>query len=240
MAGHSKWANIKHKKARVDQKRGKAFTKLIREITVSARIQGGVVGENPRLRTAVNKALGANMTKDTIDRAISKGVGGGEEGIIEEVMYEGYGLGGIAFMVETATDNRNRTVAEVRHTFSRYGGNLGASGSVAYLFCRRGQILFETDCQQEEDLVELAVEVGAEDVDVHDEGLVEMLTAPPDLFAVKDELETKGLAIEEASIIMQPEIRVAVDAAAGEATLNLLDTLEDLEDVKTVFTNAAI
>lgn len=240
MAGHSKWANIKHKKARTDQKRGKAFTKLIREITVSARLGSAAVEDNPRLRTAVNKAQGANMTKDTIDRAIKKGTGGGEDGIIEEIMYEGYGPNGIAFMVETATDNRNRTVAEIRHTFSKHNGNLGADGSVGYLFARRGQILFEVEAQPEEALLEIAIEAGAEDVEIQDECLVEVLTAPVDLFSVKDRLEAKGLMIEEASIIMKPETVMAVGEAVGETTLSLLDALEDLEDVKAVFTNAAI
>ena len=242
MAGHSKWANIKHKKARVDQKRGQAFTKLIREITVAARVGGGNVEDNPRLRLAVQKALGANMTKEAIDRAIKKGAGGGDEGIIEEIMYEGYGPGGIAFMVESATDNRNRTVAAIRHAFNKHNGNLGADGSVAYLFSRYGQIL-ATDAQQqgEDALLEIAIEAGAEDVRFHNEGLVEVLSTPEDLFAVKDALEAQsGLTIEEAALIMVADRALAADDAVAEKTLRLLDTLEELEDVKSVFINAII
>ena len=192
MAGHSKWANIKHRKAAQDKKRGKLYTKLIREITVAARLGGGVVEDNPRLRAAVDKALGANMPKDTIERAVSRGAGGGEGNDVEELAYEGYANGGVAILVEAMTDNRNRTVAEVRHAFNKYGGNLGTDGSVAYLFTRRGVISFAPGTD-EEALMDIALEAGAEDIESDGDGAITVTTPWETLNQVVTELTNTGL-----------------------------------------------
>ena len=203
MAGHSKWANIKHRKAAQDAKRGKIFTKLIRELTVSAKVGGGNPADNPRLRAAVDKALGANMTRDTIDRAIARGAGSNDADNMEELTYEGYGAGGVAVLVEAMTDNRNRTVSEVRHAFSKCGGNLGTDGSVAYLFTRRGQLTFSADAD-EESLMEAALESGAEDFVTNDDGSFDVFTSFEEFGAVRDALEAAGFAPESAEVTMVP------------------------------------
>ena len=196
MAGHSKWANIKHRKERQDNKRGKIFTKLIRELTVAAK-QGGVPADNPRLRLAVDKALSANMTRDTIDRAIARGVGGADGDNVEELAYEGYAPNGVAVFVETMTDNRNRTAAEIRHAFNKYGGNLGTDGSVAYLFERKGQICYAPGVD-EEALMDAALELGADDIVINDDGSVEVLTSFADFISVSEALTAAGFVAEEA------------------------------------------
>ncbi|TNC79420.1 MAG: YebC/PmpR family DNA-binding transcriptional regulator [Oleiphilus sp.] len=239
MAGHSKWANIKHRKAAQDAKRGKVFTKIIRELVVAAKEGGGNIEDNPRLRAVVDKALGANMKRDTIDKAIQRGAGGGEGDNYDELTYEGYGPGGVAILVEVMTDNRNRTVAEVRHAFSKAGGNLGTDGSVAYLFEKKGNLLFpeETD---EEELMEVALEAGAEDIVAQDDGSTEVLTPPEDFMAVKDAVKEAGLEIEQSEITMLPSTTVELDLDGAEKVLRLVDALEDLDDVQNVYTNADI
>jgi len=220
MAGHSKWANIKHRKAAQDAKRGKIFTKLIREITVAARMGGGETADNPRLRAAVDKALGQNMTRDTIDRAIKRGAGGDDDANMEEITYEGYGKGGVAVLVETMTDNVNRTVAEVRHAFSKFAGNLGTSGSVAFLFTKRGEIFFEPGVDEEK-LMEVALEAGAEDVEEN------------------DALREAGLEFADAEVTMHPSTEAEMDADTAETVQKMIDMLEDLDDVQNVYTNAS-
>ena len=237
MAGHSKWANIKHRKAAQDKKRGKLYTKLIREITVAARLGGGVVDDNPRLRAAVDKSLGANMPKDTIERAIARGAGGVDGNDVEELVYEGYASGGVAVLVEVMTDNRNRTVAEVRHAFSKYGGNLGTDGSVAYLFDRKGQILFEPGTN-EDDVMEIAIEFGADDVETEDDGSISVSTAADDYMAVKDALVAGGLEPAASEVAMIPQNYSELNVDMGEKVLRLVDALEDLDDVTNVYTNA--
>jgi len=239
MAGHSKWANIKHRKAAQDAKRGKVFTKLIRELVVAARAGGPQPEDNPRLRAAVDKALGANMKRDTIDKAIARGAGNAEGDNYEEVTYEGYGVGGIAVLVECMTDNRNRTVADVRHAFSKRGGNLGTDGSVAYLFNRLGQILYPPGVNEER-VMEVALEAGADDVIDHDDGSVEVLTPWEEFLAVKDAMQAAGLEHESADVIMQPSTSVTLDRAGAEKVMGLVDMLEDLDDVQNVYTNADI
>jgi YebC/PmpR family DNA-binding regulatory protein len=239
MAGHSKWANIKHRKAAQDAKRGKVFTKLIRELVVAAKQGGPNPEDNPRLRAAVDKALGANMTRDTVDRAIARGAGTNEADNMEELTYEGYALGGIAVLVEVMTDNRNRTVAEVRNAFSKRGGNLGTDGSVAYLFTRRGQISFAPGVD-EEMLMEAALEAGAEDIEAHADGSMEVLTPWEELAAVKDALEDGGLEPESAEVAMIASTTVPVDADGAEKIMTLVDALEDLDDVQNVYTNVDI
>lgn len=237
MAGHSKWANIKHRKARQDAQRGKIFTKLIRELTVAAKEGGGLVEDNPRLRLAVDKALGANMTRDTIDRAIARGAGTNEADNVEELSYEGYGVSGVAVYVEAMTDNRNRTAAEVRHAFSKHGGNLGTDGSVAYLFERKGQILFAPGID-EEALMDAALEAGADDVIVNDDGSIEVLTGFADFISVNEALKKDGFAAEEAEVAMIPSTTAELDSEAAEKIFKLIDALEDLDDVQNVYTNA--
>ncbi|MCU5781539.1 hypothetical protein MA04_00839 [Alcanivorax balearicus MACL04] len=238
MAGHSKWANIKHRKAAQDAKRGKIFTKLIREITVSARMGGGEINDNPRLRAAVDKALTNNMTRDTIDRAIKRGAGGDDSANMEEITYEGYGKGGVAVLVETMTDNVNRTVAEVRHAFSKFGGNLGTSGSVAFLFTKRGEIFFEPGVDEEK-LMELALEAGAEDVEENDDGSFLVVTAPDRSFGdVVDALKAGGLEPADAEVTMHPSTSAEMDADTAETVGKMVDHLEDLDDVQNVYTNA--
>lgn len=237
MAGHSKWANIKFRKAAQDAKRGKLFTKLIREITVAARSGGGDADSNPRLRAAMDKALGANMTKDVIERAIKRGTGELEGVNYEEVRYEGYAPGGIAVLVECTTDNRNRTVGEVRHAFTKHGGNLGTDGSVAYLFNKVGMIRFAPD-SDEERIMEIAVDAGAEDVLTEDDGSIEVVTAPEDYHSVQSALLGAGLEHEAADIMQRATTEVSLNAEDGEKTLKLLDALEELDDVQDVYSNA--
>lgn len=236
MAGHSKWANIKHRKAAQDAKRGKLWTKLIREITVAARLGGGEVDDNPRLRAATDKALGANIPKDTIEKAISRGAGGQEGDDVEELVYEGYGPGGVAILVEVMTDNRNRTVAEVRHTFSKYGGNLGTDGSVAYLFSKKGVIGFAPGVDEEE-LMELALDAGAEDIDSEEDGSISVITAPEQFAAMLDALSGTGLEVDHADVSMVPSTTSACDHETAEKVIRLLEALEDLDDVQDVHSN---
>ncbi|MFP4132331.1 YebC/PmpR family DNA-binding transcriptional regulator [Thiohalospira sp.] len=237
MAGHSKWANIKHRKAAQDAKRGKIFTKLIREITVAARLGGGDPQDNPRLRAAVDKALSNNMPKDTVERAIKRGVGD-EEGVEYETMrYEGYAPGGVAVMADCLTDNRNRTVAEVRHAFNKHGGNLGTDGSVEYLFSQQGVLTYGPDAD-EDTLMEAALEAGAEDVVTNDDGSKEVLTTPEDFYTVRDTMTEQGLEPEHAEVTQRPATTVALAGEEAEKALKLVDALEDLDDVQNVYTNA--
>ena len=236
MAGHSKWANIKHRKAAQDAKRGKIFTKLIREITVAARAGGGDPDSNPRLRSALDKALGANMTKDTIERAVQRGTGEGDGAAIEEVTYEGYGSNGVAVLVECATDNRNRTVAEVRHAFTKAGGNLGTDGSVAYLFNKQGSIVFSD--VDEEAIMDVALEAGAEDIET-EEGMTEVITPFESYFSVLQALKDAGYEPEMDEIVQRASTEVELDEEASEKIMRMVDALEDLDDVQNVFTNAS-
>lgn len=237
MAGHSKWHNIKHRKAAEDQKRGKVFTRIIRELTVAARDGGGDIEDNPALRTVVEKAKAADMPKDTMERAIARGAGGQDGGNLESLTYEGYGPGGVAIFVETTTDNKNRTVAEVRHAFTKAGGNLGTDGSVAYLFDKKGRISFDPDVD-EDDIMEVAIEAGAEEIDTDEHGTVEVLTAPEDFHAIRDTLVKGGFKPSESEIAMIPQTYSDLDLETGEKVLRLLDALDDLDDVQNVYTNA--
>ncbi|MGI6408675.1 MAG: YebC/PmpR family DNA-binding transcriptional regulator [Gammaproteobacteria bacterium] len=239
MAGHSKWSNIKHRKARQDAQRGKIFTKLIRELTVAAKEGGGVVEDNPRLRLAVDKALGANMSRDTIDRAIARGAGTNELENVEELVYEGYAPGGVAIYVEAMTDNRNRTAGEVRHAFSKHGGNLGTDGSVAYLFERKGEILFAPGVD-EEALLDAALEAGADDVITDEDGSVQVLTAFADFISVNEALKEAGFVAEQAEVTMVPSTTAELDRDGAEKLMKLVDALEDLDDVQNVYSNAEI
>ncbi|MDZ7825041.1 MAG: YebC/PmpR family DNA-binding transcriptional regulator [Gammaproteobacteria bacterium] len=238
MAGHSKWANIKHKKAAQDAKRAKVWTKLIREITVAARVGGGDPDDNPRLRLAVDKAMGANMPKDTVERAIQRGAGGSEADNVEELTYEGYGPGGVAILIEAMTDNRNRTVAEVRNAFNKHGGNLGTDGSVAYLFARKGTISFAPGAD-EDSILEAALEAGAEDVETHEDESIDVVTTPEAFSEVRAALETRGLEPDAAEVAMVPDLYSEVDAETSETVLRLIDVLEDLDDVQNVYTNGS-
>jgi YebC/PmpR family DNA-binding regulatory protein len=237
MAGHSKWSNIKHRKAGQDAKRAKVFTKIIRELTVAARDGGGNVDDNPGLRAVVEKAKGAQMPKDTMERAITRGAGGKDGSELESLTYEGYGPGGVAILVETMTDNRNRTVSEVRHAFTKSGGNLGTDGSVAYLFDKRGLINFPAGVDEDE-VMEIAIDVGAEDVVTEDDGSVEVVTMPEVFLSVKDALTEGGLTVESAQVSMVPQNYSDLNVETGEKVLRLLDMLEDLDDVTNVYTNA--
>jgi len=237
MAGHSKWSNIKHRKSGQDAKRAKVFTKIIRELTVAARDGGGNVDDNPALRTVVDKAKAAQMPKDTMERAIARGAGGQDGAELTPLTYEGYGPGGVAVLVETMTDNRNRTVAEVRHAFSRAGGNLGADGSVAYLFDKKGQIHFAPGAGEDE-VMEIAIESGAEDVVTDDDGGIEVVTVPEDYMSVKDALTAGGPEPDAFEVAMVPQTYSDLDADTGGKVLRLLDALEDLDDVTNVYTNA--
>ena len=239
MAGHSKWANIKHRKAAQDARRGKVFTKLIRELVVAAKQGGPAPEDNPRLRAAVDKALGANMTRDTIDRAIARGAGTNDADDMEELTYEGYAPGGVAVLVEVMTDNRNRTVAEVRHAFSKRGGNLGTDGSVAYLFSRQGQLAFAPGADEEQ-VLEVALEAGAEDVVSHDDGSIDVTTPWEDFSAVKAALKAADLEPAAGEVTMMASTSVPVDASAAAQVMGLVDALEDLDDVQNVYTNAEI
>jgi len=237
MAGHSKWANIKFRKAAQDAKRGKLFTKLIREITVSARNGGGEADSNPRLRAAIDKALGANMTKDVIERAITRGTGELDGVNYEEIRYEGYAPGGIAVLVECTTDNKNRTVGEVRHAFTKHGGNLGTDGSVAYLFRKVGIIRFSPE-HDEERIMEAAVDAGAEDVVTEEDGSIEVVSTPENYHSVYSALVDAGFEPEDADIIQQATTEISLNVDDGEKVLKLLDVLEDLDDVQDVYSNA--
>lgn len=239
MAGHSKWANIKHKKARLDFSRGKVFTKLIRELTVAAKLGGEHVSDNPRLRAAVDKALGANMARDTIDRAIARGAGTVETESLEELVYEGYGPGGVAILVETLTDNRNRTVADVRHGFSKHGGNLGTSGSVAYLFEKKGTISFAPGADEEK-ILEVALEAGADDVNLMEDGSLEVMTTPEQFGRVKDALASCGLHPDASEVSMIAATQAELDFETAEKLMKLVEHLEDLDDVQNVYSNASI
>jgi len=239
MAGHSKWANIQHRKNAQDAKRGKLFTKLIREINVAAKMGGSDLNANPRLRLAVDKALSGNMTKDTIDRAIKKGAGELEDVAYEENRYEGYGVNGVAIMVDTMTDNRNRTVSEVKHAFSKYGGNMGTQGSVSYLFEKQGILSYPAG-SDEDQIMEAALEAGAEDILTSDDGSIEVLTTEEMFVDVKEALVASGLEAEHSEVTMRAATAVELDVEQGQKLLKLIDALEDLDDVQDVFTNAEI
>lgn len=239
MAGHSKWANIQHRKGAQDKKRGKIFTKLIREITVAARAGGGDVAANPRLRLAVDKALGANMTKDTIERAVKRGSGDLEGENFEEVRYEGYGPGGTAVLVDCMTDNRNRTVAEVRHAFSKHGGNMGTSGSVSYLFSQIGVLIYPPE-SDEDAIMEQALEVGAEDVVSQDDGSIEVVTSYEEFASVVEAMKAAGLEPAMAEVTMRASTEAALDLGGAESLMKLVGRLEDLDDVQDVYSNAEI
>ncbi len=239
MAGHSKWANIQHRKGRQDEKRGKIWTRVIREITVAARSGGGDPAMNPRLRLAIEKAKAANMPADRIKYNVDKASGTLEGLSLEEIRYEGYGIGGAAVILDTMTDNRKRTVAEVRHAFSKFGGNLGTEGSVAFQFKHCGQLIFAPGTS-EDTVMEVALEAGAEDVITDDDGAIEVLTPPADFEAVKDALEAKGLKAEFAEVTMRAENTIALSGEDGARMQKLLDVLEDLDDVQNVFHNAEI
>ena len=238
MAGHSKWANIKHRKAAQDAKRGKIFTKLIREITTAARVGDADPAANPRLRAAVAAALSNNMTRDTVNRAIQRGAGGGDGADLETLIYEGYGPAGSAVMVECMTDNRNRTVSEVRHAFSKCGGNLGTDGSVSYLFSKKGVLTFEN--VNEDALMDAALEAGADDVISNDDGSVEVYTTPNDFGTVLDALEAAGFKTTNASVTMIASTEAELDAETAPKFMRLIDMLEDLDDVQEVYHNGAI
>ncbi|MGF1548746.1 MAG: YebC/PmpR family DNA-binding transcriptional regulator [Thiotrichales bacterium] len=237
MAGHSKWANIQHRKNAQDARRGKLFTKLIREITVSARAGGPDPGSNPRLRTAMDKALTANMTRDTIERAIKRGSGDADGAHFEQIRYEGYGPGGAAVIVDCLTDNRNRTVSEVRHAFTKMGGNLGTDGSVAYMFKKTGIISFAPGAN-EDAVMEAALEAGADDVVSYDDGAVDVVCAPEQFDAVRAALDVAGLAFAEAEVTFKAENASPLDLETAQKMLRMIDMLEDLDDVQDVYTNA--
>ncbi|HEY4317029.1 MAG TPA: YebC/PmpR family DNA-binding transcriptional regulator [Herbaspirillum sp.] len=239
MAGHSKWANIKHKKAATDAKRGKVWTRLIKELTVAARMGGGDPDTNPRLRLAIDKSSDANMPKDNVTRAIQRGSGTLEGVNYEEIRYEGYGINGAAIIVDCMTDNRIRTVAEVRHAFSKHGGNMGTEGSVAFMFKHCGQLLFAPGTN-EDALMEAALEAGAEDVVTDEEGGIEVITAPYDFAAVKAALEAAGFKAEVADTLMKPDSEVVFTGDDALKMQKLLDALEDVDDVQQIHTNAVI
>jgi YebC/PmpR family DNA-binding regulatory protein len=239
MAGHSKWANIKHKKAAADAKKGKAFTRVIKEITVAARMGGGDINFNPRLRLAVEKAREVNMPKDNIDNAIKRGTGELEGVSYEEIRYEGYGIAGAAVIVDCMTDNRTRTVGEVRHAFAKHGGNLGTDGSVAYMFKHCGQFLFAPGASEDK-VMDAALEAGAEDVVGNEDGSIEVICAPGDFETVRAGLDKAGLKPEIAEISMKPQNEVVLSGDDGAKMQKLLDALESLDDVQDVYTSAAI
>ena len=239
MAGHSKWANIQHRKGRQDEKRGKIFTRLIKEITVAAKLGGGDPGTNPRLRLAMDKASDANMPKDKVTDAIKRGTGQLEGVEYEEIRYEGYGIGGAAVIVDCMTDNRTRTVAEVRHAFSKHGGNLGTDGSVAFMFKHCGQLILAPGTSEDK-VMEVALEAGAEDVITTEDGAIEVLCAPNDFQSLKDALETAGLKPELAEITMRAATDSALAGEDGVRMQKLLDALEGLDDVQEVYTNAVM
>jgi len=239
MAGHSKWANIQHRKGRQDAKRGKLFTKLIREITVAAKLGGGEPSANPRLRAAIDNGLSNNMTKDTIDRAIKRGAGGDDSGNVDEIRYEGYGPGGVALIVDTMTDNKNRTVAEIRHVFSKFGGNLGTDGSVSYLFTKIGLISLQNEVD-EDTIMEAALEGGAEDIVTNDDNSIDIITNPDNLVDVKEAILAVGYKPENTEVTMRASTTNELDKKSAETMIRLLDALEDLDDVQKVYSNAEI
>lgn len=239
MAGHSKWANIKHKKAAQDAKRGKVFTRLIKEITVAARMGGGDINSNPRLRLAVDKAYDQNMPKDNVERAIKRGSGELEGVDYEEIRYEGYGISGAAVMVDCMTDNRVRTVADVRHAFTKYGGNLGTDGSVSFLFKHCGQLIFEPGTNEDK-LMNAALEAGAEDVINNDDGSIEVITAPYEFVGIKEALEKASFKSELAEVTMKPSNEVLLMGDDAVKMQKLLDALENLDDVQDVYTSAVL
>jgi len=237
MAGHSKWANIQHRKGAQDAKRGKLFTKLIREITVSARMGGSDPATNPRLRAAIDKALGSNMTKDVIERAAKRGAGELEGVSYEEIRYEGYGPNGIAIMVDCMTDNKNRTVAAVRNVFSKRGGNMGTDGCVAFMFNQKGIITLPAGTK-EDDIMEAALESGAEDIVTNDDGSIDVFTAPEDYSAVKDALDAAGIEVESSQVTMHPDNTVSLDVDDARKAIGLIEAFEELDDVQEVYSNA--
>ena len=239
MAGHSKWANIQHRKGRQDEKRGKIWTRIIREITVAARAGGGDLGINPRLRLAVEKAKAANMPADRIKYNIDKATGNAKGVNYEEIRYEGYGIGGAAIVVDTMTDNRVRTVAEVRHAFSKHGGNMGTEGSVVFQFKHCGQLIYAPGTSEDK-VMEVALEAGAEDVVADDDGAIEVLTAYADFEVVKGALEASGLVAEVAGVTMRAENTIELNAEDAERMQKLLDVLEDLDDTQEIYHNAAL
>ena len=244
MSGHSKWANIRFRKAAQDAKRGKVFTKLIREITTAARMGGGDESSNPRLRSAVVAALAQNMTRDTIKRAVERGVGGGDGADLENITYEGYGVGGVAVMVECRTDNHNRTAADVRHAFTKFGGNLGTTGSVGYLFTKKGVISFAQDEDgkmpiDEEQAMEIGLEAGADDIVTNDDGSIDVYTAPEAFADVVEAFEAKGIKPTNAEVSMVPSTEAELDADNAAKCMRMIDALEDLDDVQNVYHNAS-
>ena len=239
MAGHSKWANIKHRKAGQDAKRGKIFTKIIRELTVAAKAGGGDVADNPSLRATVDKALAANMTRDTIDRAVARGAGTSESYNLEELSYEGYGPGGTAVLVETLTDNKNRTVAEVRHAFTKFGGTLGTNGSVAYLFEKTGIISFPAG-SNEEKIMEIALDAGAHDIVTNEDSSIDVMTTLETFGAVQDALNEAGFEANSAEMTMLASTEADLDLSSAETLVQLIDLMEDLDDVQNVYHNANI
>jgi YebC/PmpR family DNA-binding regulatory protein len=237
MAGHSKWANIQHRKGAQDAKRGKLFTKLIREITVAARMGGSDPATNPRLRAAIDKALGSNMTKDVIERAAKRGAGELEGVSYEEIRYEGYGPNGIAIMVDCMTDNKNRTVAAVRNVFTKRGGNMGTDGCVAFMFNQKGIITLPAGTE-EDDIMEVALEAGAEDIVTNDDGSIDVFTAPEDYSTVKDALEAAGIEVESSQVTMHPDNTVSLDVEDARKAIGLIEAFEELDDVQEVYSNA--
>ena len=244
MSGHSKWANIRFRKAAQDAKRGKVFTKLIREITTAARMGGGDESSNPRLRSAVVAALAQNMTRDTIKRAVERGVGGGDGADLENITYEGYGVGGVAVMVECMTDNHNRTASDVRHAFTKFGGNLGTTGSVGYLFTKKGVISFAQDEDgkmpiDEEQAMEIGLEAGADDIVTNDDGSIDVYTAPEAFADVVEAFEAKGIKPTNAEVSMVPSTEAELDADNAAKCMRMIDALEDLDDVQNVYHSAS-
>ena len=245
MSGHSKWANIRFRTAAQDAKRGKVFTKLIREITTAARMGGGDESSNPRLRSAVVAALAQNMTRDTIKRAVDRGIGGGDGADLENITYEGYGVGGVAVMVECMTDNHNRTASEVRHAFTKFGGNLGTLGSVGYLFTKKGVVSFAPDEDgkmpvDEDSAMEIGIEAGADDVVTNDDGSIDVYTAPEAFADVVEAFEAKGIKPANAEVSMVPSTEAELDAETAVKCMRMIDALEDLDDVQNVYHNASI
>ncbi|MDB2590356.1 YebC/PmpR family DNA-binding transcriptional regulator [Candidatus Thioglobus sp.] len=239
MAGHSKWHNIQHRKGAQDAKRGKVFTKLIKEIVIAAKAGGGVIENNPGLRMVIDKALASNMKRDTIENAVKRGSGDLEGENYDEVRYEGYGLAGTAIMVDTLTDNRNRTVADVRHAFTKHGGNLGTDGSVSYLFTKQGFISFATG-DDEDQIMEIALDTGAQDVITNDDGSIDVITSPEEFFIIKDALADAGLESAHSQVTMEPSLRVELNLQDAEKFMKLIERLEDLDDTQEVYHNADI
>jgi len=239
MSGHSKWSNIQHRKGAQDKKRAKIFTTIIRELTIAARMGGGDINANPRLRLAVDKAFANNMPKDTVERAIKRGAGGLEGQNMEDVTYEGYGPNGVAILVQCATDNRNRTVAEVRHGFTKFGGNLGTEGSVSYLFSEKGQMTFAPG-SDEEKIMEIALDAGADDIVTNEDGSIDVMTTPETFADIKEAFEKAKLTPAHAEVTMIASTEVALDKEGAEKLLKMVDHMEELDDVQEVYTNADI